>query len=152
MLLYVKNRLIMTAMGVGLGEHEGKATDDFIAFYARRAQGGCGLIITEITRVTEGHGIGEYDQLSLSKDENIESFSKLADAIHQFDSRIFVQLQHPGRETYLALTGGLDLNSMKLDITLAADSFAPVKLVKDGRITKLGQARATKYVNAKYIK
>ena len=67
--------------------------------------GGCGLIITEITRVTEGHGIGEYDQLSLSKDENIESFSKLADAIHQFDSRIFVQLQHPGRETYLALTG-----------------------------------------------
>ena len=101
----IKNRLIMTAMGVGLGEHEGKATDDFIAFYARRAQGGCGLIITEITRVTEGHGIGEYDQLSLSKDENIESFSKLADAIHQFDSRIFVQLQHPGRETYLALTG-----------------------------------------------
>ena len=100
----IKNRLIMTAMGVGLGEHEGKATDDFIAFYARRAQGGCGLIITEITRVTEGHGIGEYDQLSLSKDENIESFSKLADAIHQFDSRIFVQLQHPGRETYLALT------------------------------------------------
>ena len=95
----------MTAMGVGLGEHEGKATDDFIAFYARSAQGGCGLIITEITRVTEGHGIGEYDQLSLSKDENIESFSKLADAIHQFDSRIFVQLQHPGRETYLALTG-----------------------------------------------
>ena len=75
----IKNRLIMTAMGVGLGEHEGKATDDFIAFYARRAQGGCGLIITEITRVTEGHGIGEYDQLSLSKDENIESFSKLAD-------------------------------------------------------------------------
>ena len=57
----------MTAMGVGLGEHEGKATDDFIAFYARRAQGGCGLIITEITRVTEGHGIGEYDQLSLPK-------------------------------------------------------------------------------------
>ena len=29
----------------------------------------------------------------------------MADAIHQFDSRIFVQLQHPGRETYLALTG-----------------------------------------------
>jgi len=26
--LTIKNRLIMTAMGVGLGEHEGRATDD----------------------------------------------------------------------------------------------------------------------------
>lgn len=34
--LTIKNRLIMIAMGVGLGEHEGRATDDFIAFYGRR--------------------------------------------------------------------------------------------------------------------
>ena len=34
--------------------------------------------------------------------------------------------------TFLALTGGLDLNSMRLDVTLAADSFAPVKLEKGG--------------------
>ena len=47
--LEIKNRLIMTAMGVGLGNHKGEATDDFIAFYARRAKGGCGLIITGIT-------------------------------------------------------------------------------------------------------
>ena len=40
--------------------------------------------------------------------------------------------------TYLALTGGLDLNSMRLDITLAADSFAPVKLEKDGPIPVYG--------------
>ena len=26
------------------------------------------------------------------------------------------------------------------------------RMIKDGRITKLGQARATKYANAKYIK
>ena len=40
--------------------------------------------------------------------------------------------------TYLALTGGLDLNSMRLDVALAADSFAPVKLVKDGPIPVYG--------------
>ena len=34
--------------------------------------------------------------------------------------------------TFLALTGGLDLNNMRLDIALAADSFAPVKLEKGG--------------------
>jgi hypothetical protein len=40
--------------------------------------------------------------------------------------------------TYLTLSGGLDLNSMRMDVTLAADSFAPVKLVKDGPIPVYG--------------
>ena len=40
--------------------------------------------------------------------------------------------------TYLALTGNLDLNTMLLDIALKADSFAPVKLVKDGSIPVYG--------------
>ena len=40
--------------------------------------------------------------------------------------------------TFIALTGGLDLNQMKLDITLAADSFAPLKLEKDGPMPVYG--------------
>lgn len=35
-------------------------------------------------------------------------------------------------DSYLSLNGGLDLNTMLLDVTLTADSFAPVKLEKDG--------------------
>ena len=34
--------------------------------------------------------------------------------------------------TFIAFTGGLDLDSRQLNITLAADSFAPAKLIKDG--------------------
>jgi len=40
--------------------------------------------------------------------------------------------------TYLALTGGLDLNTMRVDVALAADSFAPVKLPKGGPIPVYG--------------
>lgn len=40
--------------------------------------------------------------------------------------------------THLALTGGLDLNNMRLDVTLAADSFVPVKLEKGGPIPVYG--------------
>ena len=40
--------------------------------------------------------------------------------------------------TFLAMTGGLDLNDMRLDIALAADSFAPVKLEKGGPIPVYG--------------
>jgi 2,4-dienoyl-CoA reductase-like NADH-dependent reductase (Old Yellow Enzyme family)/thioredoxin reductase len=101
-----KNRLIMTAMGVGLGEWEGNVTDEFREFYAERAKGGAGLIITEIVRVNEEHGIGEHDQISLAKDSNIPSWKKLADALHQYDTKIFAQLHHPGKETYTALLDG----------------------------------------------
>lgn len=41
--------------------------------------------------------------------------------------------------TYLSLTGGLDLDRMRLDIALAADSFAPVKLKKDGPLPVHGE-------------
>ena len=40
--------------------------------------------------------------------------------------------------THLALTGGLDLNNMRLDVTLAADSFVPVRLEKGGPIPVYG--------------
>ncbi len=41
--------------------------------------------------------------------------------------------------TFIALTGGLDLDSMMVDITLAADSFAPVKLPHGGPIPVYGE-------------
>ena len=101
--LELKNRLVMTAMGVGVGEHSGIASDKFIEFYTQRARGGAGLIITEITRVNDLHGVGEYDQLSLTSDEMIPSFKKLADSVHAYGTKIFAQLHHPGRESHLVL-------------------------------------------------
>ena len=40
--------------------------------------------------------------------------------------------------TFIALYGGLDVDSMLLNVTLAADSFAPVKLPKDGPLPVYG--------------
>ena len=40
--------------------------------------------------------------------------------------------------TFIALTGGLNLDSMRLDVAISADSFAPAKLVKDGPIPVYG--------------
>lgn len=101
--LEIKNRLVMTAMGVGLGDHSGIVPDEFIEFYTQRAKGGAGLIITEITRVNDVHGVGEYNQLSLTNDSVIPSFKRLADSVHQYGTKIFAQLHHPGRESHLVL-------------------------------------------------
>ena len=41
--------------------------------------------------------------------------------------------------TFVSLNGGLDLDSMRLDVVLAADSFAPVKLKKGGPLPVYGE-------------
>ena len=38
-------------MGTSLATSTGEASDEIIKYYEERAKGGCGLIITEITRI-----------------------------------------------------------------------------------------------------
>jgi 2,4-dienoyl-CoA reductase-like NADH-dependent reductase (Old Yellow Enzyme family)/thioredoxin reductase/acetoacetate decarboxylase len=104
--LTLKNRLVMSPMGIGLAELDGTPSEDMIAFYEARAMGGAGLIIPEITRVNDDHGAGLMRQLSVTKDMHIKPLSKLADAIHRHGSKIFIQLHHPGREGVSMLIGG----------------------------------------------
>ena len=101
-----KNRLVMSPMGTSLAEMDGSPSEDMIAFYEARAIGGAGLIIPEITRVNDVHGVGMMRQLSVSKDRHIEGLAKLAASVHKHETKIFIQLHHPGRETVTALTGG----------------------------------------------
>jgi len=44
--------------------------------------------------------------------------------------------------TFIAFTGGLDLDSMRMDIMIAADSLVPVKLPKDGPLPVYGEFAA----------
>lgn len=104
--LTLKNRLVMSPMGVGLAELDGSPSEDMIAFYEARAIGGAGLIIPEITRVNDEHGAGLMRQLSVTKDRHIKPLSRLAGAVHKHGSKIFIQLHHPGREGVSALIGG----------------------------------------------
>ncbi|HHV64546.1 MAG TPA: hypothetical protein GXX46_05675 [Peptococcaceae bacterium] len=44
----LKNRLVMPAMGTNLAAADGTVSDVIVNYYARRANGGVGLIITEV--------------------------------------------------------------------------------------------------------
>lgn len=102
----LKNRLVMSPMGIGLANLDGTPSDDMIAYYEARAIGGCGLIIPEITRINDVHGAGLMRQMSVTQDYHIEPLSRLATAVHKHGSKIFIQLHHPGRETVTTLLGG----------------------------------------------
>lgn len=104
--LTLKNRVVMPAMGTSYAEYNGEAGENIIDYYEARAKGGCGLIITEITRVNEESGVGLTNQLSATNVKYVKNLKKLAQTIQRHNCAIFLQLQHPGRATPSHLLGG----------------------------------------------
>ena len=96
--LTIKNRIALEPMLLEVGEHDGTAGDRLIAYYEERAKGGAGLIMTEVTRISDYTGTTGPRQLSVTSDRCIPSLTRLADAIHKYDAKIFVQLHHTGRQ------------------------------------------------------
>lgn len=105
----IKNRVVMTSMGVDVAEMNGKVGERWIDYYEARAKGEVGLIISGITRVNELSGIGLPMQVSMSKDANIESLRKGVEVLHSHGTKYVVQLHHAGRqnEAILSTTWGL---------------------------------------------
>jgi len=102
----LKNRVVMTAMGVNLANSQGEATDVITKYYEERAKGGVGLIITEIARIDDEYGVGTPNQLSVTEARHIPHLERMIETIHKYGTKVFVQLHHPGRETKSQLIGG----------------------------------------------
>ena len=104
--LELKNRIVMPAMGCSFAESSGEAGPRMIKYYADRARGGAGLIITEITRVDDETGVGTPNQLSVTNTHVIPQLQRLVEAVHAYNTKLFVQLHHPGNQTPSRLIGG----------------------------------------------
>ncbi len=104
--LELKNRIVMPAMGCSLAEPSGEAGQRMIKYYADRARGGAGLIITEITRVDDETGVGTPNQLSVTNTHIVGQLHRLVETVHAYDTKLFVQLHHPGNQTPSRLIGG----------------------------------------------
>ena len=104
--LELRNRIVMPAMGCSLAEVTGEPGPRMIKYYADRARGGAGLIITEITRVDDETGVGTPNQLSVTNTHVIGQLSRLVETLHAYDTKLFIQLHHPGNQTPSRLIGG----------------------------------------------
>ncbi|MBQ9327899.1 MAG: FAD-dependent oxidoreductase [Solobacterium sp.] len=104
--LELKNRIVMPAMGCSFAEASGEAGARMIKYYTDRARGGAGLIITEITRIDDETGVGTPNQLSVTNTHMVPQLNRLVEAVHAYDTKLFVQLHHPGNQTPSRLIGG----------------------------------------------
>lgn len=104
--LTLKNRIVMPPMGTNLAGPEGEVTDQLISYYEERAKGGTGLIIVEFTCIDYEYGKGFVRQLRLDDDRFIPGIHRIADAIHEYGAKVFVQIHHAGRQSSSALING----------------------------------------------
>ncbi len=103
--LTIKNRIVMEAIGNSLSELDGKVSPEEIAFYEARAKGGVGLIMSEAVSVDSVTGRANPRNMCIDDDSQIPGYKKLADAVHKYDCKFFVELYHPGRQGVSELNG-----------------------------------------------
>lgn len=103
--MHVPNRIAMTAMGNHLANPDGTVSDADVAFYAARAKGGVGLVITECACVDFATGKGNLRQMAVDDDQYIPGLRRLADAVHAYGAALCVQIYHPGRQGIAAVNG-----------------------------------------------
>lgn len=125
----LKNRIVMSPMHDGLGLTGGDVNQQVIEYFAARAKGGVGLIINGFTVVCPDElcGTAGAGQSHLTTLDNRNSFQLLAERLHEYDCKLFVQLHHPGRSVYAPqfLNGGRQpVSSTAMPASLKGDAHA----------------------------
>lgn len=102
----ISNRFIVPAMVTNYCTEDGFITERYIAYIEEKAKGGFGLIITEDYAVNKnGKGYARIPGLYL--DEQMEGNRELTKAVHRYNSKIFCQMYHPGRQSTPMVNGGV---------------------------------------------
>ncbi len=101
----IKNRIVMPSMTTRAADKDGFVTDDSIAYYSERANGGVGLITVEMAS-PERAGRHRNFELGLYDDRFVPGLSRLVDALHERNAKVSIQLGHAGGHTRPDVNGG----------------------------------------------
>jgi N-ethylmaleimide reductase len=101
--LPLPNRLWMSAMTRSRASEDNVPTPLMAEYYAQRAT--AGLIVTECTAISE-QGKGVINGPGIWREDQIEGWRKVTDAVHKARGRIICQLWHCGRVAHPDMRGG----------------------------------------------
>jgi 2,4-dienoyl-CoA reductase (NADPH2) len=94
----LKNRAIMGSMHVGI-EEEKNGFEKLAAYFAARAEGGCALMVTGGVSPNIKGWLKPFG-MRLTKRSQALKHRVITDAVHQYDSKICLQILHAGRYGY----------------------------------------------------
>lgn len=117
------NRILMGSMHTGLEDR--KAHDRVAAYFAERARGGVGLIVTGgVAPNVEGAALPGAGKLTMM--EEVSDHLPTTQAVHAEGGKIAMQILHSGRYAYHP--GGVSASAVKSPIS----PFAPIELDEAG--------------------
>ncbi|WP_408606667.1 NADH:flavin oxidoreductase [Domibacillus epiphyticus] len=90
------NRAGVAPMTRTSAAYEGLATDQMVSYYEKFARGGFGFIITEGIYPDDKYSQGYMNQPGIVNDDQVQSWRKVVEAVHQQGSKIIAQLMHAG--------------------------------------------------------
>ncbi len=94
----LKNRVLMGSMHTGL-EEEKNGYDRMAAYFAERAKGGVGLIVTGGIAPNRAGWVGPFSS-KLSDKKTANKHKKITKAVHDNGGKICMQILHTGRYGY----------------------------------------------------
>jgi 2,4-dienoyl-CoA reductase (NADPH2) len=120
----LKNRILMGSMHTGL-EEEKNGIDKIATYYAERAKGGVGLIVTGGIAPNIQGWTGPFSA-RMSTKKHAKHHQKITKAVHKEGGKICMQILHAGRYGYHPFN--VAPSKIKSPIT----PFKPFKLTKSG--------------------
>jgi 2,4-dienoyl-CoA reductase-like NADH-dependent reductase (Old Yellow Enzyme family) len=90
------NRLVVAPMSRVSAMADGTPTDEMADYYLQFARGGFGLVITEGTYTDATHSQGYLNQPGLAREDHVDGWRQVTDAVHAAGAPIFAQLMHAG--------------------------------------------------------
>jgi 2,4-dienoyl-CoA reductase-like NADH-dependent reductase (Old Yellow Enzyme family) len=104
--LTLANRIVMAPMTRTCAGADGVPTAEMARYYARRAEHGTGLIITEGTYTDEEFSKGFFNEPGLTNPAHAEGWQRVTQAVHKAGGAIAAQLFHTGRRSAPEVLGG----------------------------------------------
>lgn len=105
--LEVKNRMAMPPMRLCYASETGGVSQRQIDYFVERAKGGVGLIMVGCVSIESKIGkLFSPSPMLYLGDSYTNGYRNLVEAIHEYGTKIAIQLFHPGRQASLESTGG----------------------------------------------
>jgi 2,4-dienoyl-CoA reductase-like NADH-dependent reductase (Old Yellow Enzyme family) len=100
----IPNRFVRSATHDFMAEEDGSVTERHLTLFNKLAEGEVGLIITGHAYVNPA-GKASPRQVGVHEDRMVEGLSRIPQAVHDFPSRVFLQIAHAGRQTKEKICG-----------------------------------------------
>jgi 2,4-dienoyl-CoA reductase-like NADH-dependent reductase (Old Yellow Enzyme family) len=130
----IKNRIVKASMEENMSDDSLQPSDSLINLYRAWAEGGTGLLLTGNVMVDRLAMTGP-GSVVLDKSSNLEKFTRWSNAAKTNGCKVWMQINHPGRQVYKRMGGKVySASDVSLDMGKLSDMFGQAKAMTEVQI------------------